>query len=119
MGIHLIPLAALHLTSGGGGGGARVVATPRILGTLIWPYLLKLCLSFKVSPHGMITSSRFLVFQLTQILAHGNQTGSDSNTRLDRAIRLVRERVAQAREAQRHFPSNGEDNLHLLSMLSL
>ncbi|KAK9698790.1 hypothetical protein RND81_08G131500 [Saponaria officinalis] len=113
MGIHLIPLAAFHLSRGGGG-----VATPRILGTLIWPYLLKLCLSLKLSPQDLITSSRFLFFQLSQILVHDDRT-VNNNSRLNRALRLVRERVVQSREVGRHFPSSGEESLHLLAMLSL
>lgn len=119
-------VAAFHLSRTAGAGAGTATAnfiTPRIAANLIWPFLIKLCLSLKVSPQDLVSSSRFFLFQIAQIFARNNNSNNNStsnnSSRLDRAIRLVRERVVLARDSPASLPNDDEQSLHILSMLAL
>ncbi|KMS97881.1 hypothetical protein BVRB_5g123110 [Beta vulgaris subsp. vulgaris] len=126
MGVHLVVVAAFHLSR-----GSMSFSIPRIAANLIWPFLVKLCLSLKIPPQDLVSSSSFLLFQISQIFNHQNNTNnnstntitttstSTSTTRLDRAVRLVRQRLALARDSSSSLAHDDEESLRILSMLAL
>ena len=118
MGMHLMVVAAIHLSRAGSIGAAG--ASPGLAANLIWPFLVKLCLSVQVNPHDWISSSRFLIFQFAQIFARNSRNDENqNNNRWDRAIRLVRERIDLARDSHMSLRHDDEESLHILSMLAL
>ncbi|XP_021764252.1 uncharacterized protein LOC110728891 [Chenopodium quinoa] len=119
MGMHLVVVAAFHLSrgAGAGAGAGAGLTTPRIAANLIWPFLFKLCLSVKVSPQDLVCSTRFLLFQIAQIFSGVDNTNNTSNSRWDRTLRLVRERVAVARHSPRSLPHDDEESLPRFCLL--
>lgn len=116
MGLHVMVLKLA-------GTSAHGCVTPTVT-ALIWPFVLKLSLALR-SPHqtysDLLRSSRLFFFQLVQIFLNHehlvpNGTGYN-RTRWDRALRLVSERIAQARRW--HESELDEDSLRNLSMLAL
>lgn len=127
MGLHLVALAAVQFSKGG-------ATTTQMVSNLVWPYLIRVCLSLKIAHQDVLSSSRLFLFQLTQIIMVNldhhhrdhhriqldNRTANTRN-RWHRALRLVRERVDQVREViMGPLPyDQDEDSLHILSMLAL
>lgn len=131
MGLQMVAyLAKLKLLSN----SSHITLSPMVAG-LVWPFMLKLCFSFKLvrqTYSDLLHSSRLFLFQLgriafdpTELPDHnfniGNNNGNRS--RLERALRLVQERVAHVRRSQ-GLPSSDhddhhQDSLHTLSMLAL
>ncbi|KAJ8449401.1 hypothetical protein Cgig2_002533 [Carnegiea gigantea] len=112
------------LRSGGGAG-----STTQMVASLAWPYLLRVCLSFRVAHQDLVSATRLFLFQLARIITHDHhespvdQTANNRRrrSRWDRAIRLVGGRLAEARRrVVVTIPyTDVEANLHVFSMISL
>ncbi|KAF3448335.1 hypothetical protein FNV43_RR09048 [Rhamnella rubrinervis] len=106
-----------------------------MVASLVLPFMLKLCFSFKLvrqTYSDLLHASRLFLFQLGRIAFdrrevpdHNVNIGNSSSnrSRLDRALRLVQERVAHVRRSQGLQPSDHDDHhqdsLYTLSMTAL
>ena len=112
MGLHLVAIATLKLLS-------PSHSLNPMVSSLVWPFLLKLSFSFRLVRRAhtdVVRASRLFVFQLGQIFLNPEPTFGN-NTRLERALRLVFQRVTRTSRSQ--APLVDEDNFHTLSMLAL
>ncbi|KAK4557851.1 hypothetical protein RGQ29_007561 [Quercus rubra] len=112
MGLHLVAIAKLKLLS-------PSHSLNPMVSSLVWPFLLKLSFSFRLVRRAhtdVVHASRLFVFQLGQIFLNPEPTFGN-NTRLERALRLVFQRVTRTSRSQ--APLVDEDNFHTLSMLAL
>ena len=112
MGLHLVAIAKLKLLS-------PSHSLNPMVSSLVWPFLLKLSFSFRLVRRAhtdVVRASRLFVFQLGQIFLNPEPTFGN-NTRLERALRLVFQRVTRTSRSQ--APLVDEDNFHTLSMLAL
>ncbi|KAM7256901.1 hypothetical protein ACFE04_012642 [Oxalis oulophora] len=119
--LHILALAKLKLLSSSSHG-----INP-LLTSLLCPFMVKLSMSYRIingAYFEMLHSSRLFVFQLGQIVFNGETSGErpagvfGNNTRFERAMRLVHQRLTLARRSSRADQSH-EDSFHTLTMLSL
>ncbi|CAK9173218.1 unnamed protein product [Ilex paraguariensis] len=93
MGLHLVVLAKLKLIT-------TTYSVAPMVACLAWPFVLKLLFSVgRLGPLGRVYDDvldgfRFFLFQMGQITFNA-APASGNSTRWERALRLVRERVAQ------------------------
>ncbi|KAJ4832316.1 hypothetical protein Tsubulata_026985 [Turnera subulata] len=112
--------------------GSQSTATP-LLSFLICPFALKVTSSFSVVRRAgadILYASRLFFFQLSQIAfdsdhhhhhhqpAAASALGNNVGTRFDRALRLVYQRVANARRSSVATQTD-QNNFHSLSVFSL
>ncbi|KAM7491213.1 hypothetical protein LguiA_034134 [Lonicera macranthoides] len=115
MGLHFVVLAKLNLIAN----SQTSFSTP-LLATLIGPFLFRLFLNFRPIRrvyNNIIHNWRLFFFQLDQIAFHSDHVPAGTGRRFQRAVRLVSDRISQARR-----PSTlefDEDSLHALSMIAL
>lgn len=115
MGLHLVVLAKLNLIA-----NTQTSFSTPFLATLIGPFLFKIFLNFRPIHRvyaNIIHNWRLFFFQLDQIAFHSDHVPAGTERRFHRALRLVSERISQARQ-----PSTlefDEDSLHALSMIAL
>lgn len=110
MGLHLVSLAALKFMAMARGHGSLVTA-------LVWPFLLKMPFARFMSHAyaNVAASSAFFFFRLRQIFFHDEP--AHNGQRWERVLRLLRERVTDAR---RYSTANSDEaSLHAVSMLAL
>ncbi|KAM7531115.1 hypothetical protein LguiB_034525 [Lonicera macranthoides] len=116
MGLHLVILSKLSLMAN----SHSSISTPMVA-TLLWPLLVKLFLTLRPINqiyNDIIHNSRLFFFRLEQI-AFSSGSGSGSGSRLERALRLVSERLTQIRESSSSSSQSHEESFHTLSMLAL
>ncbi|KAL2472031.1 Uncharacterized protein Adt_40167 [Abeliophyllum distichum] len=117
MGLQVVVLAKLGLCA------ASHSLTP-LSAALLWPFVLKFSFSFRPLREvytDILHALRLFFFQLRQITMNDEPDGSaasNGGARWERALRLICERVTQARHAQSGLDS-GEDSLRAISMLAL
>ncbi|KAL4602478.1 hypothetical protein ACB092_10G055400 [Castanea dentata] len=114
MGLHLVAIAKLKFLS-----PSPSHSLNPIVSSLVWPFLLKLSFSFilvRRAHTDVVHASRLFVFQLGQIFSNPEPTFGNNN-RLERALRLVFQRVTRTSRSQALLVD--EDNFHILSMLAL
>ncbi|GAV78548.1 hypothetical protein CFOL_v3_22014 [Cephalotus follicularis] len=114
MGLIIVALAKLTLLS------SSHTISPLLSGFL-WPFALKLSFSLRIVRRAfwdVIHSSRLFFFQLGQIASDTHEPALGSNTRWERALRLVSQRLRQARR-QQAIDQSVEDSLHRFTVLSL
>ncbi|XVF51736.1 hypothetical protein PTKIN_Ptkin04bG0208900 [Pterospermum kingtungense] len=114
MGLHLVALAKLHLLSPS--------HTP-LVASLFCPFVLKLSFSSSIVRRvyfDVTDATRLFFFQLSQIVFepdHQPAPGNAGDSRWERALRLVCQRITHARRSP--AGQSDEDSLHTLTMLSL
>lgn len=96
---------------------------------LVWPFMLKLCFSFKLVRQAysdLVRGTRLFLFQLGRIAFDRGEVPADhvngNGHRFERALRLVNERLAHLRTPQGLRPSDddhSQDSLAVLSMFAL
>ncbi|CAA6656141.1 unnamed protein product [Spirodela intermedia] len=109
--LHLVVAAKMKLLAGVGHGPCA----GQLLVVLLGPFVLKLSMS-RYAPGGMrdlVLSSRLFLFRLGRILSR-EQPGAG---RWERALRLVSDRLDEARRLEESSPD--EPSLHLVAMLAL
>ncbi|KAJ0047967.1 hypothetical protein Pint_15873 [Pistacia integerrima] len=113
MGLHMLALLKLNLLSASAPSSINPILT-----SLIWPFVLKLSFNLKpvrITYVDMLYACRLFLFQLGQIAFDTDQP--PLGTRWERAIRLVCQRLTQAR---RSSPTQSDENhFHTLSVISL
>ncbi|KAG5588932.1 hypothetical protein H5410_039446 [Solanum commersonii] len=124
MGLHLLLIGKIKILATS---STHSLSNP-LLVSLLWPYILKLA-AFSFRPihqvySDLIYSIRLFSFQMSQITFNtephvGPSRGGDGgrNTRWERAVRLVSERLIHARRSQ--FSEADEESLRELSMIAL
>ncbi|GMY30016.1 Zinc finger protein [Fagus crenata] len=88
--------------------------------SLVWPFLLKMSFSFRIvrgAYTDLVLASRLFFFQLGQI-ALNPEPAFGNTTRLERALRLVYQRVIRTTRSQAP-PLDDDDSFHTLSMFAL
>ncbi|KAG2677625.1 hypothetical protein I3843_12G108400 [Carya illinoinensis] len=113
MGLPLVALAKLKLLS------ATYTTPSPLVTSLVWPFLLKLSFSFGLARRtyiDVVYAARLFFFQLGQI-AFDTQPALGHNSRVERALRLVYQRVTHASRSQAR--ELDADNFHTLSMIAL
>ena len=86
----------------------------------VWPFLLKMSFSFRIvrgAYTDLVLASRLFFFQLGQI-ALNPEPALGNTTRLERALRLVYQRVIRTTRSQAP-PLDDDDSFHTLSMFAL
>ncbi|CAI9775556.1 unnamed protein product [Fraxinus pennsylvanica] len=117
MGLQALVLAKLSLSA------TSHSLTP-LSAALLWPFVIKFSFSFRPLRElyiDILHSLRLFFFQLRQITMNdepGGAASANRNSRWERAVRLICERVTQTRHAQSGNDS-GEDSLRAISMLAL
>lgn len=115
MGLHLLIVLKLHLTS-----ASRSLSTSLIV-SLLCPFLIRLAAcNFKPLHQicsNLVRSVRLFFFQMSQITLNSQPPARRSTMRWERAVRLVFERLTRARHMQ--FWETDEESLHALSMIAL
>ncbi|TMW99670.1 hypothetical protein EJD97_002159 [Solanum chilense] len=124
MGLHLLLIGKINILATS---SPHSLSNP-LLVSLLWPFILKLA-AFSFRPINQVSSDliysiRLFSFQMSQITFNtephvGPGRGGDGggNTRWERAVRLVSERLIHARRSQ--FSEADEESLRELSMIAL
>ncbi|KAJ9173389.1 hypothetical protein P3X46_016530 [Hevea brasiliensis] len=117
----LPPVAALaKLKLGLSLSSSHTVVSP-LLTSLICPFVVKLACGLgqvRRAHSDVIYASRLFIFQLGRIAFEDNNQDQAFGSRWARALRLVCQRMTQARRSPAATQSD-EDSFHALSMLSL
>ncbi|CDP09962.1 unnamed protein product [Coffea canephora] len=119
MGFHLVLVAKLKLLSAG---HHMCLSTP-IMASLVGPFLIKFIFTtFKPLHQVFINAayaSRLFIFQMGQITFSSQPPGftNGANTRWQRALRLVSERLILARQSQ--TTDSEEESIRAISALAL
>ncbi|CAN4077334.1 unnamed protein product [Withania somnifera] len=119
MGLHFLLIGKMNILAN----SCHSLSTPYLV-CLLWPFVLKLA-AFSFRPvhqvySDFIYSLRLFSFQMSQITFNTEPVGAGDgggNTRWERAVRLVCERLTHARRSQ--FSEADEESLHELSMIAL
>ncbi|KAK1438751.1 hypothetical protein QVD17_04561 [Tagetes erecta] len=109
MGLHIAVLGLCKLHG----------ATSPFLGTLAWPFLLKVVWSLRPVNNfftSMVHDSRLLMFQLSQILVFPDDEDGGNRRRRDRIIRLVQQQWPNI--GQSMLFSNYDRSLQTLSIVT-
>ncbi|OIS97416.1 hypothetical protein A4A49_09147 [Nicotiana attenuata] len=130
MGLHLLIIGKINLMAT----SSHSLSSP-LLVSLLWPFILKLA-AFSCRPIGQVYSDlvyslRLFSFQMSQITFNtttdqstggsggnsGGSGGGGGNTRWERAVRLICERITLARHSQ--FSETDEESFRDFSMIAL
>lgn len=122
MALHFLLIGKINILAT----SSHSLSTPYLV-CLLWPYIIKLA-AFSFRPihqvySDLIYSMRLFSFQMSQITFNTEPVGpgmageGSGNTRWERAVRLVCERITHARRSQ--FTDADEESLRELAMIAL
>lgn len=120
MGLHLLLIGKINILAT----SSTHSLSHQFVVSLLWPFILKVA-SFSFRPihqvsSDLIYSMRLFSFQMSQITFNTEPhvgPGRGGNTRWERAVRLVSERLIHARRSQ--FTEADEESFRELSMIAL